>query len=478
MKSERLSSYLPNICLTVFFVLFMIIQRLNNVYILISYCIAASVLLYGVMRCATIPINARRLIILLLFFWFQEFTSAQENNALRIFVYGLEIIILGYLALHSFLNRRNSNRPQMKTTFFTLIALVVFNLLGCMLTYNNILIFLYSTYDSCKYFILIFYILSINPKKEDFKSFLDLLSVIVFMNTITALFQFMGQTWMFDIFRGRYKIVSRIGSFRAIGMFPYGIELGNYSAILFALYYNFGKTAKESRKKYIIVEACLFLCAIISGTRISMAIILIIVLISNISNVKGWIKTGFIVLAVLLAASNLIDIEDMIGRTKWDISIELPRTYYFTKGMEIWKDHPIFGIGYNTYGSMKYRERTGDIIFNTYNAHAFDYAQLATTDSFVAEIIPEFGLAGITVICIFAYYVFNNYRKKKEHEFYRVFFIALFSILLMSYNTSTALISAHIGSWFWIFSAMLLCSENNSVKLIYKPRGAKTVRKM
>ena len=266
--------------------------------------------------------------------------------------------------------------------------------------------------------------------------------------------------------RGRYKIVSRIGSFRAIGMFPYGIELGNYSAILFALYHNFGKIVQENKRKYIIIEACLAVCAIVSGTRISIAIILITLLLSNVSSVKGWIRTVFIILAVLLAASNLIDVEDMISRTKWDISIELPRSYYFAKGIEIWKDHPIFGIGYNTYGSMKYRERTNDIIFNTYKAHAFDYAQLATTDSFAAELIPEFGLAGILTIGVYAAYIMKYYRKKRrEHGFYRVFFFVLIAVLLMSYNSSTALISAHIGSWFWISCAMLLCSDNSIKRL-------------
>lgn len=135
------------------------------------------------------------------------------------------------------------------------------------------------------------------------------------------------------------------------------------------------------------------------------------------------------------------------------------------KGIEIWADNPFFGIGFNTYGSAKYRKRTNDIIFDTYDIHKFDYANLATTDSFIVELLPEFGVFGILIILLYGKYIIKNYRKKQSNvKFFSIYKYIIISITIMSINTSTAYINAHIGSWFWIACGMLLCDDLEEYK--------------
>lgn len=452
--------------IAMFLLCFMVVQTWGNTYLLISYFLIGMFGLYIYMTVSPkITKNAKRLFLLMLFFWFQEFSSAQEHIVLRFFVYTAEIIIISSLFLYSIKHQKRINRNHFIITLMAFGFLIIVNFVGNIVTYKSITIFLLSMYDSCKYFSLIFYILAIQPSREDFKKLLELMSALVIINTIVAVLQFLGVTELFDIFRGKYKIVTRVGSFRAIGMFPYGIELGNYSSVLFALYYNFSRNIfKEERKKYLIIQIFLVICIIASGTRTAMFNIAVIYILSNIKSIRGWLKTVLVIFIVIIIGSNFIDFKEIISRTKWDISIELPRTYYFKKGIEIWKDHPFFGIGFNTYASSKYRDRTGDIIFDTYDAHGFDYANLATSDSFMSEIIPEFGIFGIMIIVLFGLYIYKQYKKKIVYkDFYSMFLISIVSIGIMAINTSTPFINSHIGSWFWISCGMLMCACPSSV---------------
>lgn len=375
---------------------------------------------------------------------------------MRYIVYIAEIILLLYLLYYSFRHVCKKNIKQFKITTIVLSSFIVLNFIATMTTYNNFIVFLFSTYDSCKYFALIYYMLAIHISKNEFIELLNLLTGVVIMQTICAVCQYFGSDFFFDAFRGKYKIVSRSGNFRSIGMFPYGIELGNYSCILFALYYNFSKLLKN-RGFYRVIEICLVICVFISGTRTSMAILAFIFIMSNINNLKNFIRTLLIIGFVTLIGISFVNLDEIIARTKLDLSIELPRTYYMKKGIEVWKDHPLFGIGYTTFASAKYRESTNDIIFDQYDAHKFDYANLQTSDSFMVELIPEYGVFGIMLIILYGRNIWIYYRKKQlNKEAYKCFVLVILSICMMSYNTSSSIFSSHIGSWFWITCGILL----------------------
>lgn len=443
-----------------FFVLFIFVQRMDNTYLLVIYFFIGELALYLYLSASKrISRKSIRLFIIMLFFWFQEFASAQEHQVLRYIVYGAEIILILYLLGYSFKHIKKINGRQFRITSIVLGALLLLNFIAILITYRKPVIFLYSAYDSCKYFSLIYYMLALRISKDEFKELLDLLAGVVIMHTICAVLQFLGNNLFFDVFRGKYKIVTRAGSFRSIGMFPYGIELGNFCCVLFALYYNFSKSI-DKKIFYMILEICLVMCILVSGTRTAIANVFFVFIMSNIDNVKTWLRTVSVIVSVIIVGTNFINVEEIIARTKWDVSIELPRTYYMRKGIEIWADHPFFGIGYTTYASAKYRERTNDVIFDQYNAHAFDYANLATSDSFLVEIIPEYGIFGIVVILLYGRQIWLFFRKKKQNKtIHKGFVLVIASIFIMSFNTSSSLFSAHIGSWFWIACGMLLSHD-------------------
>ena len=442
-------SFLQKWIIVLFFILFMVVQRLGNAYVLIAYFLLGLLALYCILSSSkTVGKTSKRMFLIMLFFWYQEFASAQENRALRYVIYTLEIVLMIYLLFYALNHRKKINRKPFQITTIVLITLLSVDFIGTIVTYKNPVIFFLSAYDSCKYFTLIYYILSLQPSKEDIDELLQLLSGVVIVSTFCALLQFSGATMFFDFFRGKYSVVRRLGNYRAIGIFPYGIELGNYSCFYF-------------------MEICLTCCVITSGTRTAMVNIIVIFIASNLQNIKKWIQTILIIMMVLLVGSNYVNLSEIVGRTKLDVNTELPRNYYMAKGIDVWKDYPIFGIGYATYGSDKYRTRTNDIIFDKYNAHAFDYAGLATTDSFLVEILPEFGVAGIVTWLLYGIFIFDQYKKKsKEKDFYFTFLCHILSIFIMAINTSTAFISPHIGTWFWISCGMLLCNKNIENKAI------------
>jgi|GEM_PF-5261489 len=449
----------------------MAVQRLGNAYILIAYFWGGLLALYCILSLLkTIRKTPKQMFFIMLFFWYQEFSSAQENRALRYVSYALEIVLMIYLFFYALKHRKRINRKQFKITTIVFILLLGIDFIGTISAYRNPVIFFLSAYDSCKYFILIYYILSLQPSEYDIGKLLQLLSGVVIVNTFCALLQFSGIAMFFDFFRGKYNIVKRFGSYRAIGIFPHGIELGNYSSVLFAIYYNYSKLVGRNRKPFFyFTEICLICCVITSGTRIAMANVIIILIVSNLQNIKSFIQTVLIILMFLLVGISCMNLSRIVIRTKMDIDTELPRNYYMAKGIDVWRDYPLFGIGYATYGSDKYRTRTNDIVFNKYNAHAFDYAKLSTTDSFFAEVLPEFGVIGIVTWLFYGFFIFFHYKKKnKERSFYFTFLCCILSIFIMAINTSTAFISPHIGTWFWISCGMLLCGKNTENELVLR----------
>ena len=227
--------------------------------------------------------------------------------------------------------------------------------------------------------------------------------------------------------------------------------------MVFALIYGVNKAYFKSKGFNCICSLCLLIAAF-SGTRTALIAIFVVYVLSNTESFKEISKVIVVVFVTFVCLASFLPLGDILSRLSLDVSTELPRQYYFAKGLEVWAGHPLFGIGFGTFGTLRYRDLTQDYIFDSYDIHKFDFAGLTSTDSFFSEVIPEFGLVGIAVLLFFVYVVLKSMKENKPYA--GAISPTLIAALVLAVNSSTAFTSPHVGFYFW-FALGLMFSLGN-----------------
>lgn len=395
--------------------------------------------------------KAYSLILAIVLLLLAEWATAQGGLIRQVFLF-MEALALLCFAVYAFINRAKMPTRYSRIAGFVLVGLVFSNLVACLTTYGSIEVFIWSIYDTCKYFSILFAVMAMGLKKSDLKSLCVFISFLVVVCFGISLAQFLGIEELYDPFRGQYEIRTRSGAYRAIGFFPYPIELGNWAAVMFALVYGINRSSFHLRGLSVICALCV-LMTVFSGTRTSMAAVIAVYALANLHSFKTFGKAALIAIAAILCLSTFMPWEEMLTRLNIDMSEDLPRQYYFSKGLEVWLDYPLFGIGYGTYGATRYREMTQDYIFNAYNIHRYDSANLASTNSFLSEVIPEFGIAGILMIAVLVFLIVKAVRFSKSAALMCT--PALIAGAVLAVNSSTVFSSPHIGFVFWMVVGLL-----------------------
>jgi O-antigen ligase len=124
------------------------------------------------------------------------------------------------------------------------------------------------------------------------------------------------------------------------------------------------------------------------------------------------------------------------------------------KGLEVFKDNPLFGIGFDRYVTKWTSELDNYNIMMKYNIRFFNTqgnVTLNTTDSFLAKILPEMGLVGggLFVILI-AVVLKKSYKLTKLNSQFSLFFYTLMYLLFYTINQSHSLFNRQMGPMFWI----------------------------
>ncbi len=452
-----------NISLLIFVFLFICILAMFTIYeklfIILFFCLFLMIDFF-LTKFFGYRLELRILLYLLIFFLIFEFVSGQGDafNYIRRIFYIVEALLLLLAALIAMINNPFRKAKESNILTIILISLICTNFIGSMITYGDFNIFLLSTFDYCKYFLLTYFAMLSKIDDKEILSLLRILSPLIIICTILAIFQFFGFVEFFEPFVGRFDITARSGVYRSIGFFPHPIDLGNYSSVLFCLYYYLNKYKYKSKWLFCI-SVLLVLNIILSGTRTALIALLIILIISSLKSIKQTIISVIALTIILFALNNIIGINSIINSTSSQYlgDTASPREYFLLKGINVWKDHAIFGIGFATYGSMKYRERTEDKIFNEYDIHAWDFANLRTTDTFMAQLLPEFGIIGLLLLSSFALFIYSRYREIFRVDNSNKAYIYVFlSCSILSLNTSSAFFSPHVGTLFWLSMGLIL----------------------
>lgn len=405
-----------------------------------------------------IRIEVRMIYYLMLLFIIIEFSAGWSSSydPIKSALNNGQLAMLILILFYNLITKKIPKSKELRSVIIFMVFFILFNLISTMYTYGNPTIFIKSTLDYCKYFLLIFIIFSSKSDEKDVYKLLQIYSPIVVFGFILCFLQVIGVEKAFDPFRGYYDIQFRSGMFRAIGFFPYPIEFGNYSVVLFCLYYFLNKY-KYKTKWFSFVSFMLFMSVLFTGTRISLIALIFVLVLNSLKSLKQVIVTRVTLVLALLIISPFYDIQRIIDDTKNEYTVVSPREYYIDKGIEVWKEYPVFGIGYNTFGNRYYRDITNDYIFGKFGARGFDWAKLSTTDTFYAQILPEFGTVGLLLLIFFGIFIYRRHKFiSKADKSNRAFFYIIITTFIMAANSSGVLFNQHIGSFLWISIGFIL----------------------
>lgn len=404
---------------------------------------------------------------------YQIITSSKYSTYVEL-AFMLSVLVANYLRLKKTYDKRGKRRFALFTEGYIVLLMFLGNLFTFLIFKYDSRIFILASLFYLKYIFIVLIIFYSNISFDTLKRPLKILSILFIANFIVAILQFVfGQTFLTP-FLGAYFVQSRNSIVRCVGIFSWPTELGAVSGVYFIVYYFYGKATKSI---YMYAIAGMnAVCILLAQARLSFAIIVLVMLLSNIKRLSSLFRYVFGLITIILIINSFIGLDQVVGNTIDEYSnIEAaPRLYYTIKGLDVFEDNMIFGIGFERFGTLWARNMDGDTIFTRYGIKQYKSGSkvLDTTDAFVAKLLPEFGLFGGLLFIWFIIMLFlKALRIKNKYPQAEIclYLLVFYSIYLL--NSANSMFSLNLGPLFWVGAGFIvkynyLMDEKNDVPRI------------
>ena len=413
------------------------------------------------------------LIILLSFLPLREILSLYLGNNIKLISDAIIFCLFMIILITKKINLRIKKQD---------IAFIIFLIIGTISTYingYNIYTLLLQIRSITIYYFLYFLIRNYNFKENTLKSIIKTIKTITYILFFLALIEVIFNKMILFPESWATSIKYADNYLRVYGLFNNPNTLAIFALMTF-IFIN-----KFSNKPDYIVNAMLISLILLTMSRstlIFLTIYIIYYLMSNINKKKN-IKTMLIpiILGILIMLStsyikNIVDYKNIRQKTSDDEIQEIldekyemvessdsitdrfneinndriiesskynGRLYSINKGLEIFKDHPIIGTGFGSYGSSASLV-TSSKIYNKYNIPSNFYA-----DNDYIKVLVETGMIGFLIYIIFCLTLLK-YNKK---EWILCLIFLGYGLFLNNFETQ---------SLTFMFFLMLSISNNNN----------------
>ena len=455
----------------------------------------------GVQTCA-LPIWWLTWVLLFLPFQYRIVESIKLwNPVLANYLNKLEeitIVVFLPLAIIQFIINRDKNNFKYLILSIPFIVFFASGLMSGLLAGNSFLVTLHGTFDYIKYFLAIFIYAAF------FKEFADLKKVFRFLLIMAVFFgiiAFVQEIWALvsryilekeiadhsmELLGGSSSESWRLGIFRVRSLMGHYNILGLYSLLVLIIYMSMKKKVNP------VVFLSIFTGVFVSVSRM---IYTGFMLVAGFQIVKRrWIA---LILAVPIAImlyymsflpdfniSNEIKakVADFTTGTSLSVldedqSSDLDQIVYRIvardKGLEVWKDHPLWGVGPGMFGSaVAYKYRSP--VYEEYNFTTV-LRWIKSLDQFWPQALAETGLIGTSAfagLLLVLFIVFAVSARETTSDEIRGFFIGLmtFMVVLNIYSMGGTFNHPVILVTYSALAGMALgCNES-----LIPDRGAKT----
>jgi O-antigen ligase len=209
-------------------------------------------------------------------------------------------------------------------------------------------------------------------------------------------------------------IAWRYGIFRAQSLTYHAYILGLFNLLIFTVYFYTEKRAKI--KFYIPVLSGV----IVSASRMVYGGLIFIVSIQLFKRRKWYIPVLLVVLFILITNTNLSghpEIKGILNLSELTepggLDSENIRLYSRYKSIEIWKDHPLWGVGPGMFGGIvafKYHSYINDL----YNLRLGYLGQVKSIEQFWFQILAEMGIVGALLFINLIVFLFITLYKLRD----------------------------------------------------------------
>ena len=403
------------------------------------------------------------------------------------------LIICLFLAIGVFYNNKNLLNWANVILFFSIAVLTVCGFISGLINGNPMMITIQGIFHYVKYFLFIFVYAAFFKDSNDFRKIFRLLLIVAVFIGITAFIEevwalYIRYIYMSDINdNGIILLISNIlgveninlsspqwrsGIYRASRLLHFNL-LGLYS--LFILTFYLYTTKKINYKVLFFLLSGIF-------TSISRMAYTGFVFLAGVQIFKGrkWfifliIPLVFVLIFMFIVMSaGDFNISKMINEkyieendVNQSVNILTYRKYARQKGMEVWKDHPFWGVGPGMFGgAVAYKHRT-----HFYDEYHFPFILnwFHSLEQLWPQALAEMGIVGTAAfaglfVSMFIIFLISEKRASSD-EIKKLFAgLSVFTVIILIYTMSGNLNIISIIIPFSAFAGMGLGSAMSGKK--------------
>ena len=410
------------------------------------------------------------LLFLAIFIAFRELIALYAGSFIKFLP---DVLVWGELLLVLIKNKFKLN---LKLYDYFFIGFIVIGFLSCLINSVSFLAFALQVRSISTMYALFYVLRNINIEKKDYKNIVSVLMVVDSIIIVLSIIEFFSdktilfpKVWAENIyyasnFERTYSLMNNPNTF---GIFTF--------MVMFLVYF----INKDSfSKKYFGYYVLSFLGIILSASRSTLLVVFLFILFLIYESIKKrscYNLIWFIILIVLsfgivysfekiklkMEIMNIVEIPNkkpngnsgnhIPDSGKTDNAINPPpgftlidrikettsgttaanskvngRIYIIKKGLVIFKDYPIIGTGFGTFGSAASRMVTPDI-YSKYDLNTSFYS-----DNEYIKVVVETGVVGTIIFGLFILSLLYEFLKTKSC--YKLFMFIVFLFIGMFYN--------------------------------------------
>ena len=251
------------------------------------------------------------------------------------------------------------------------------------------------------YFLLAIFVYYSSFGEREMQLLLTIMGSVFLVVAIVAAVQFSSGKWLAPFTPSQYQVVVRLGFFRAQGFLTRPNDFALFVGFWFFLFYC--RAGRSGRALfYSVVCAAMGASILLSVTRTAIVGIAALVFLLELRHLS--VRARVVVCVVVVMLATVLGLGALRGVAKDVSTIRSSwRAYYLAQGLRVWEHNPLVGVGFDRYAtdSSSTDNSTPDVSGQSVlEEYHIQQMPIGSSDAFLANILPEFGLIGAGVALV------------------------------------------------------------------------------
>jgi O-antigen ligase len=364
----------------------------------------------------------------------------------------LELIVLVLAATYLFVRPHPRAPASLTVALLGLIAVDAFDILWQQLPLSVLYV---GVNAYLRYFLLAFIVYALSLDDADMEAVLKVLAPVFIGLSLLTIVQFVtGHAEQFFL-NPSVPPPMRGGIRQGVGIFDWPDGWALFCGAWFFIY-----LARRTRSSLFFLTSILLALAVgATLTRWCIAALLALLILYLLKQRRArWRAAALVLIIAVLGVLYGGQIKSQFSDLRFYSVGEAPRVAYLREGVRIFLSKPLYtltGVGYNRFGRAA-PYAIDDPRTNPINGMV---TTLATTDSIIASLLPEFGVVGLLLLLGFFVVVLRQGTHwAKNNPAARGYVYGMVFVLLSSLSASDGFFGAY-AAVFWVAAGLILVAS-------------------